>query len=984
MHTPAQNQPPPAGPDRPADDLTRNPGVIATTVLSGVIAVAVAAAEWVGSGEPLDSPAGILWSVVALLGVAAMLLGTTLELRRRRQAGPAAAAVEVAAPPQPPPGPAPAPDLPTGTVTFLFTDIEGSTRLLQELGDRYPAVRDEHATILRRAIRDRDGVEVGTEGDSFFAAFASPVAAVEAAVAAQRGLATHPWPAGFPVRVRMGMHTGAGVLGGDNYVGIDVNRSARIAGAANGGQVIVSGATRGLVEHAVPAGISLRDLGEHRLKDLNLPMHLYDLVIQGLPADFLPPRTLDARPGNLPTQLTSFVGREDEIAEARRLLERTRLLTLTGAGGTGKSRLALQVAAELQPTYRDGAFLADLSSVTDPALVPPLLARALRVPEVPGRPVLAALTGHLRDRRLLLVTDNFEQVTDAGPVVEELLAAAPELTVLATSRVALSLRGEQELVVPPLALPDQGQPRDFEALGRSEAVRLFTERARAVQPRFELTEQNAPAVAEITARLDGLPLAIELAATRTKVLTPEQLLPRLQRRLAMLTGGARTLPDRQRTLRGAIAWSYDLLAAGERRLFARLSVFTGGWTLASAEAVADPEAQGPDLLDQLTALVDQSLVTRTEAATGEPRFSMLETIREFGREQLPAGGELEPVARRHAQHFLGLAVAAEPHLAGADQGEWLDRCELEHANLRAALRWAIDAGETGRAQEAAGAISRFWQRRGHLTEGRRWLEELLALPSGQGRTRARAKALAGAGGIAWWQEDLEAARRYYEEALAIERELGDPAGIAQALYNQAFVVAAGGDFDGAFGLLEESLELARRAGDEPAAARAEWMLPIRDLAAGNWDRALATGEQVVANWRRTGDRLQLADGLTWLAVGYARAGRPADARPAIGEALRLFREVDSPMGIVSVILGLSYLARWEGRYQDAIRLAGAAESLREQVGGRPPLDFLAGFLGDPDAEARASLPEDAARAAWEEGRRLGVDEALALAGVPGA
>jgi predicted ATPase/class 3 adenylate cyclase len=629
------------------------------------------------------------------------------------------------------------PRLPTGTVTFLFTDIEGSTRLLQDLGDRYGAVRDEHAAILRRAIRDGGGVEVSTQGDSFFAAFASPVGAVRAAVAAQRGLAGHRWPGGFPVRVRMGLHTGEGALGGDNYSGIDVNRAARVAAAASGGQVIVSDATRVLVEHEVPAGVSLRDLGVHRLRDLNLPMRLHDLVVAGLPADFPAPRTLDARPGNLPAQLTSFVGREDETAEAVRLLGQARLLTLTGAGGTGKSRLALHVAERLRPGYRDGAFFADLSTVTDPGLVPSVLARALGVPEAPGRPVLEALCDHLRDRRLLLVVDNFEQVAEAAPVVEELLAAAPQVRVLVTSRATLALRGEQELMVPPLDLPDPRLP-DLDALGHTEAVRLFVERARAVRPAFRLTTENAPAVAGIAARLDGLPLAIELAATRTKVLAPIQILPRLQRRLTLLTTGARTLPDRQRTLRGAIAWSHDLLPGPERRLFARLSVFAGGWTLESAEAVCDdPEDLGLDVLDGLTSLVDQSLVLRTEPTAGQPRFSMLETIREFGLERLAEDGDLEQVRRRHAEHFLGLAVAAEPHLTGADQGEWLDRCDLEQANLRAALQWAADAGQTARAQEAAGALWRFWQQRGHLTEGRRRLEELLALPSGREPTPAR-------------------------------------------------------------------------------------------------------------------------------------------------------------------------------------------------------------------------------------------------------
>ena len=961
---------PPGASDGAAGELARNPGVIATTLLSGLIAVAVAAAEWVGSGEALTSPVGILWAVVAALGVAAMLLGSGLELRRRRLAERPVA-----------PGPA-VPALPTGTVTFLFTDIEGSTRLLQQLGDRYPAVRDEHAAILRRAIGDGDGVEVSTEGDSFFAAFASPVAAVGAAVAAQRALAARPWPPGSPVRVRMGLHTGEGALGGDNYVGIDVNRAARVAGAAWGGQVIVSGATRGLVAGALPEGTALRDLGEHRLKDINLPLHLHDLVVAELEADFPPPRTLDASPGNLPTQLTSFVGREDEIAEAVGLLGRARLLTLTGAGGTGKSRLALQVADRVRPEYGDGAFFVDLSAVTDPALVPAAVARALRVPEVPGRPLLDALADHLRDRRLLLVVDNFEQVAEAGPVVEGLLAGAPGLRVLVTSRVALSVRGEQELLVPPLALPDPDRPPNLAALGRSEAVRLFVERAQAVRPGFRLTAGNAPAVAEITARLDGLPLAIELAATRTKVLTPEQILPRLQRRLTLLTGGARTLPDRQRTLRGAVAWSHDLLAPPERRLFDRLSVFAGGWTLASAEAVGDPAGLGLDPLDAITSLADQSLITRVEDAAGQPRFSMLETIREFGQEQLAATGELAAARRRHGGWFLDLAVAAGPRLTGTDQGEWLDRCDLEHANLRAALAWAVEAGETGRALEAAAALWRFWQQRGHLSEGRRRLEELLALPPAQQRDPARAKALAAAGGIAWWQEDIAAARGFYQEALAIERELGDPAGIADALYNQAFVAAADGDFEGAFRGFEESLELFRRAGDEVGAARADWMIVIRDLAAGRWDLPMAKAEEAVATWRRAGARFDLGSGLVWTGVVYARAGRMADAKAAIGEALELFREADSPIGIVSVLQGQTYLARWEDRYEDAVRLAGAADALRDQLGGRAPLDFLAGFLGDPEAESRAHLPEATAARAFAEGRALSVDAALAMATGP--
>ena len=868
-------------------------------------------------------------------------------------------------------------ELPTGTVTFLFTDIEGSTRLLQEIGDLYPQVLDDHAAILRRAIDEGGGVEVSTEGDSFFAAFRSPVQGVQAAVTAQRGLAAHDWSPCSPLRVRMGLHTGEGIRGGDDYVGIDVNRAARIADAAHGRQVIVSNATRGLVERALPGGVSLRDLGEHRLKDIVHPERLHDLVIEGLAADFPPPRTLDARPNNLPAQLTSFVGREDEIAEVRQLLGRTRLLTLTGAGGSGKTRMALQVAGEVLTEYRDGSFFADLSSVTDPALVPSAVADALRVPEVAGRPILEAVTDHLRDKELLLVVDNFEQVAEAAPVIEELLTAAPKVKVLATSRVVLSVRGEQEYVVPPLEPPDPQQLPDLATLRQFEAVRLFTDRAVAVRPQFSVTEENAPAVAEITARLDGLPLAIELAATRTKVLTPEQILPRLQNRLAILTSGVRTLPERQRTLRGAIAWSHDLLDEAEQRLFGRLSAFIGGWTLEAADAVCHPEGLGLDALEGLTSLVDKSLIRRTESADGGSRFLMLETIREFGMEQLGASGELDPVIRRHAEHYFGLALEAEPHLTADDQVEWLDRCDLEHANIRAALRWAIGAGLAGRAQESAGALWRFWQQRGHLAEGRRWLEEILAMPSGQGSTPARAKALIGAGGIAWWQKDREATRVYYEEALAIERELGDSARIAEALYNLAFVVA-GDDIGSAAGLLDESLGLFRRVGDERGVAQVLAMLVIRDAEAGEWGRVVASLEEVVAIWRRVGDRLHVAFDLMWLAFGRGRLGQHVEARAAALESLELFREVDNPTGIGIVLILMAFLATWAGHHEDAIRLAGASESLREQAGG-PPGGFAGLMEGDPAAEARAHLSEDAAERAWEEGLALSVDEAVALA-----
>jgi predicted ATPase/class 3 adenylate cyclase len=864
-------------------------------------------------------------------------------------------------------------ELPTGIVTFLFTDIEGSTRLLQELGPRYAAIQARHGAILRHAIAELGGVEVNTEGDSFFVAFAAPAAAVAAAVQVQRDLSAEKWPLDGGVRVRMGIHTGEGVLGGRDYLGIDVNRAARIAAAAHGGQILISEATRALVEQSTPDGASLRDLGPHRLRDIAHPVHLYDVVIEGLPCDFPPPRTLDARPNNLPVQLTSFVGREEEIAAVRALLGRARLVTLTGTGGTGKTRLALAVATEMLPEYSAGVFFVDLSSLVDPALVPSAVAAALSVPEVAGRPILDTLADSLRPKQLLLVLDNFEQVVEACPVIETLLTSAPKVKVLVTSRVTLALRGEHEYEVPPLEPPLREDVANVAKLMRVDAVRLFAERAMAASPGFEVTKENAEAIAAITARLDGLPLAIELAATRTKVLTPKQIRARLHERLSILTSGPRTLPERQRTLRGAIAWSFDLLEPAEQKLFSSLSVFNGGFTIESAEAVC----VGVDVFEGVSSLVDQSLLRRSEPGEAEVRFFMLETIREFGLERLRESGDLDERRRQHADHFLALAAAAEGHLVAEDQVEWLDRLDVEHPNVRAALRWAIDAGDVARAQEAAGAIWRFWQQRGHLAEGRGWLEEVLTMPEGRAPSAARAKALIGLGGVAWWQKERETAGEAYEEALAIERQLGDPARTAEALYNLAFV-AAGDDIESAAHLLEEALELFRRAGHQAGVAQVLGMLVIREAEAGNWPAVATSLEETTAIWRRLGDRLHLAFDLVWLAFSYGRMGDAARARSAGLDALRLFCEVDNPTGIGITLVDLAFLATWEGRHEDAIRLAGASESLRQRVGG-PPGGFAGLLEGDPAAEARVHLSEERAARAWEEGLTMSLDDAVALA-----
>ena len=569
-----------------------------------------------------------------------------------------------------------------GTVTFLFSDIEGSTRLEQRVGTaRYGELRERHRAILREAFGAHEGIEQGTEGDSFFVVFASAREAVAAAVAAQRRLAAEPWPDGETVRVRIGIHSGEAELAGESLVGLDINRAARIAAVGHGGQILLSDATRGLIQGQLPAELRLRDLGAFRLKDLLGPEHVVQVEADDLPADFPPLRTPDARPNNLPTQLTTFVGRDAELEEAARLLSTTRLLTLTGPGGTGKTRLSLQLASGVADDFPDGVFFVPLEPIRDPMLVASRIATAVGVAETGARPIAETLSTWLRDRRLLLVLDNFEQVAAAAPLVSDLLRAAPALTVIVTSRAALRVSGEQEYPVPGLPtppdlshlsgldrmqLPGESRALDLAALSQYAAVRLFIERAVAVRPGFSVTNANARRVAAISARLHGMPLAIELAAARIKLLSPDAILARLEHQLDVLAAGARDLPARQQTLRGAIAWSYDLLDEDARRLLDRLSVFAGGCDLEAAEAVCGPASElGGELVDGLMALADQSLLKVEEAADGEPRFPLLDTIREYAAERLAERGETGAIQDRHRDWFLALAERAATEMSGA-------------------------------------------------------------------------------------------------------------------------------------------------------------------------------------------------------------------------------------------------------------------------------------------------------------------------------
>ena len=870
--------------------------------------------------------------------------------------------------------------LPSGTVTFLFTDIEGSTGLVQALGDDYAALLAEHCRIMRDAIAGGAGLEVGTEGDSFFAVFPTAAGAIEATVAAQRELAAHAWPAGASVRVRMGLHTGEGKLGGDSYIGIDVHRASRIAAAGHGGQVLMSNATRSLVEPSLAKGLALRDLGGHRLKDLASPEHLYQLDIQGLAQAFPAVRSLDARPNNLPGQLTSFVGRDEEVVAVGTLLDVSRLVTLTGPGGTGKTRLALEVAAERLGRHSDGVFFVELAPITDPRLVAPAIGGVIGVREVPGRQMDDVIGEGLRDREVLLVLDNFEQVTDAAPLVTELLAAAPRLTVLVTSRSVLHIRGEREHPVPPLAIPDVAHLPTLEALSQYEGVALFVARGREARSDFRITPSSAPAIAEIVARLDGLPLAIELAAAKLRLLDPEAILGRLGSRLAFLGGGPRDLPARQRTLRDTIEWSHSLLPGPERALLRRLGVFMGGWTAEAVEAVARPAEIGLDTYAGLEALLDQSLIRRDEGSHGSGRFVMLETIREYALSQLADAGEDGELRGRHAAYFANLAEEIEPQLQSSPEA--IARLSADHDNCRAALSWVIERQDAELGWRLGYALWRFWQQRGHLAEGHDWFARLLALPSGAVAPAIRARGLTGAAGVAYWRNDYPAAKAWYSEAEAIIRELGDEAWLTDAIFNSASVAMLQGDVPSAVAQLAEGTEIARRLGDEGIIGR--FLQADGYLAFMTDDLARARGllEESLAMAERRGEPVPVAVSHHTVAQVARLEGRHGDAADHYAAALRIGHQFGDEAALTEPLQGLAAVAVATGDAAAGVRLLGANASIRERAGGGPPPEWLR--LGDPLGHARAMLSDEAYDSAWNEGLAMTTDaavsQALAIAG----
>jgi predicted ATPase/class 3 adenylate cyclase len=836
---------------------------------------------------------------------------------------------------------------PSGKVTLLFSDIEGSTRLLQRTGgNAYADLLAEHRRLLGEAFERYSGFHVGSEGDSLFVVFASADEAAAAAGEGQRALAEHPWPGGIEVRVRIGLHSGEPSLIEGNYVGLDVHRAARVMDAGHGGQVLLSESTRVLLDER----FKVRDLGDHRLKDLSGSQRLYQLLVDGLPDDVPPLRTLDNRPTNLPAQPNPFIGREKELEEVGELLERddVRLLTLTGAGGAGKTRLALQVAGSVVEEFDNGVFFVQLAPVRDWELVAPAIAQTLGLREQSGEPVVEALTEYLRDRQMLLVLDNLEHVVAAAPVIAGLLASAPALRVVATSRTPLRLSVERTYAVRPLAL--------------EESVRLFAERAHSAVPEFAVTEENEDVVGEICVRLEGLPLAIELAAPHVRTLTPPALLRRLDRRLTLLTGGAPDLDERQRTLRGTIEWSYDLLLPNEKTLLVRLGVFVGGCRLEAAEAVCDPDGiLHGTVLDGLDSLVEKSLLRQRADSDVEPRFWMLSIIREFALEKLETAGEADTVRRQHAAWFANLAEGLDAESRTGDQSASIARLDDDYPNLRAAINWAREAPDGELLLRLATALWPFWSTRGYVAEGQRALEDALEL---EGRRPARA--LLGLCSLRVLSGSTNGLLEDLHDVLHTAEELEDPLTLAQAWNLHGRIE---GTLLGAMGLAEESwrqaLEYARRG--NLRAERAEsigWLMMSANFGPLPVEEGIARCRKF--HDEAVDDPVIQANACVEQAALEAMRGDFRVARQLLAEGRQLLADLGFTLLVAMTAQEAHYVEMLAGDPAEATRILRESYAELEPMGERAYLSTAAALLAHTlDAQGELAEAERFSRVSEE-------------------
>ena len=877
--------------------------------------------------------------------------------------------------------------LPTGTVTMLFSDIEGSTALLSRLGELYGEALSAQRALMRAAFAACRGREMGTEGDSFFVVFESAGDAVRCCLAAQRALAGHDWPGGMAVRVRMGLHSGEPAVQEDDYIGMDVHRAARIAAAAHGGQVVLSDATRHLVESRLAADVSLRDLGWHRLKDIEAPERIYQLVVARLPDRFPPLKSLGAQ-SRLPVPMTPLVGRERDLEQVIATLTGPgiRLVTLTGTGGVGKTRLSLAAAAALDQDFPHGVFFVALAAVRDAGVMWKTIADGLDV--VGDGPAADAVTGYLGNRRALLVLDNLEQLDGAAGVVAALLATAPGLVVLATSRGPLHLPGERELPVPPLQVPREASVEEVSACG---AARLFVQQASMSRPGFTLTAANAADIAAICERLDGLPLAIELAAARIRLLAPRALLARLGRSIDLAAADVGQ-SSRQQTLRNAIAWSYDLLTPDLAEVFRRVGVFAGGCDLDALAAVAAPEhgpgaqGAGADPLDLAAGLLDVSLVTVTDGVDGEPRVGMLETIREYSLECLERAGDLDDTRRRHAEYYAGLAERAFEQLRSSGPAHLvaLDQLEAEHDNLHAALTWSLEIPAAGpapadRERSAIGlrlvqALALFWYRHGYITEGRRWLQRAIELTAEDGGAPL-AQLAHWLGVLLQQQSEPKAALSLLERSLAIWRDLGDRDQQARELNSLGITHHHLDDFDTARSLLEESAAISREIGSDMRLAAALTNLGQLESDAGNFDRATQVLQEALALDRKQGDLLGVALDQQSLAGVHLRAGRAREARDQLSDMAGYVVSCGDPELLATTLEMSAANAAQLGAVLLAARQTGAAEAIRQKSGiPIKQAEMLEEFL----APARATIAPEAWDAALAAGRALSQQQAATL------
>jgi predicted ATPase/class 3 adenylate cyclase len=862
--------------------------------------------------------------------------------------------------------------------TFLFTDIEGSSQLWERDPERMRLALARHDAIVRDAVEGHHGIVVKMSGDGVHAAFDDPVDALGAALAIQAGLADPAATNGVALRVRAGIHAGRAERRDNDFFGSVVNRAARISNAAHGGQILLSHAVAALAGGRLPAGITLRELGSMRLRDLASPERIHQVMHASLREKFPALRTLEATPNNLAQQLTTFVGRKRELEEVRALLHKTRLLTLSGAGGIGKTRLSQQLAAEVLDDFPDGVWFVELASLADPALVPQSVAIVLGVKEEAGRPVAEALVKYVRDRRLLIVLDNCEHVVQAcAELGTQLLQAGPHLKILASSRENLRVAGEASYPVPALAVPAQGIATPLPAMTQYEAVLLFVDRAVAAQPNFQLTEQNAAAVADICQRLDGIPLALELAAARVRTLPVETIAARLNDRFHLLTGGNRNALPRQQTLRALIDWSHDLLNDDERALLRRLAVFAGGWTLEGAEAVASCARIGErDVLDLLSNLVDKSLVG--VEAEGQ-RYRLAETVRQYAQERLDASGEGGATRSRHLAFYLALAESASPELVGPEQGAWLARLDLEGENLLTAHAWCDHAeggGELG--LRLVFAVKLYMIYRGLLALMHRAVVHALARPGAQTRSAMRCRALHAAGQLGSLMGRFREAQGFLDEGLAIAREIGDKGREAMILEELGFVATGQGDLAVARGYTEQALALAEQQGNPREIASTSSALAQLCRMEGDLDAAEQLFERALTLIRGLDDRESIAIGRLNLAMVAIERGVTDRAQAMLQDALTIAVEIGSKPAGQSALDVMAGLAVLREEWARAARLYGAAEAQGAHTSiRRDPADEM--FLAPRIGRARAALGKAAFDAAAHDGRALGYDDAIAEA-----